>query len=72
MAICVREFDDGRMCREHAAVVDTRPCRDDLGRAKQLRVVDCPSCGLRIQMVSDEGPTEKRYVVKRTREPVAS
>jgi hypothetical protein len=72
MAICCRDFGDGRVCRERAIVVDTRPTRDETGLARQLRVVNCPSCGLRLQMVSDEGPTEKRYVVERVREPVAS
>jgi hypothetical protein len=72
MAICCRDFGDGRICRERAVIVDTRPTRDESGCAKQLRVVDCPSCGLRLQMVSDEGPTEKRYVVKRMRDTVAA
>lgn len=63
MAICGRDFGDGRICRERAPVIDTRPTRDENGHACQLRVVKCPSCGLRLQMVSDLGPTEKRYVI---------
>ena len=62
MALCVREFEDGRICRERSPVVDTRPVRDASGRAKQARVVECPSCGLRHQSVYDDGPATNRYV----------
>lgn len=62
MAICIREFPDGHVCRERGKVVDTRLDRDDLGRAFQSRVIECPSCGLRRQAVYDDGPTENRYV----------
>jgi len=66
-ALCLRDFGDGRICREGVAVLDSRVVRDENGRAKQVRVVECPVCGLRLQARYDEGPTEKRYVAERVR-----
>jgi hypothetical protein len=72
-ALCLRDFGDGRICREGVAVLDSRvhrgscPCGKEQDLAKQTRIVECPVCGLRKQARYDEGPTEKRYVAERVR-----
>jgi|ERR1035441_4779819 hypothetical protein len=72
MAVCIREFPDGRVCRERGPVLDSRPIR--YGRiqvtidAVQACVVECPKCGPRIQLTLDVGPSPKRYVPSRNSE----
>jgi hypothetical protein len=62
VAICVRDLPDSRICRERVTVLDSRLGRDEKDKARQLRIVDCPTCGLRRQVTYDDGPTKKRSV----------
>jgi len=65
MAVCDKDLGDGRVCSEHAPVVDTRLTRDEFGHACRLRIVECPVHSIQLQMVANLGDTQKRYVVGR-------
>jgi len=57
MAVCL-----GCYGRVGVSILTSRLSCDPAGRIVQQRITECPRCGVRLQLIVDEGPTSKRYI----------